>query len=103
MWVMLNDSFLSIVENMNNPEELLVRARIKGDIEKIFPKAKVFEDNNADYKYRTFLLKNEVANEIIKNISEINYDNFKNSISKTDSERYLAYTKVWGELRKLQK
>ena len=103
MWIQFNNSFLSIVENRDNKKELLVRARIKGDIEKIFPKAKVFEDNNADYKYRTFLLKNEVANEIIKNINEINYDNFKNSISKTDSERYFAYTKVWGELRKLQR
>ena len=41
---MLNDSFLSIVENMNNPEELLVRARVKGDIERVFHDAAVFED-----------------------------------------------------------
>ncbi len=36
MWVFLNNSFLSIVENRNNKEELLVRSRIKGDIEKVY-------------------------------------------------------------------
>ena len=54
MWVVLNNAFFSIVQNENNEEELLVRARVKGDIEKIFPKANVFEDNYADYKYRAF-------------------------------------------------
>ena len=33
MWVFLNNSFLSIVENRNNKDELLVRSRIKGDVE----------------------------------------------------------------------
>ena len=39
MWIQFNNAFLSIVENRDNKLELLVRARIKGDIEKIFPDA----------------------------------------------------------------
>ena len=54
MWVFLNNS-LSIVENRNNKEELLVRSRIKGDIEKVFPDSDVFEMENSDYKYRSFI------------------------------------------------
>ena len=46
MWIQFNNAFLSIVENRDNKLELLVRARIKGDIEKIFPEADVFEDNS---------------------------------------------------------
>ena len=42
MWIQFNNAFLSIVENRDNKLELLVRARIKGDIEKIFPEADVF-------------------------------------------------------------
>ena len=42
MWIFLNNSFLSMVENRNNKEELLVRSRIKGDIEKVFPDSDVF-------------------------------------------------------------
>ena len=55
MWIVLNNSFLSIVKNRNNENELLVRSRLKGDIEKVFSNAETFEDINADYKYRSYI------------------------------------------------
>ena len=57
MWIQFNNAFLSIVENRDNKLELLVRARIKGDIEKIFPEVEVFENDSADYKYRALISK----------------------------------------------
>ncbi len=103
MWIFLNNSFLSIVENRNNKNELLVRSRVKGDIENVFPNSEVFELENSDYKYRSYIKKNDVSN-ILKNLVEnINYDNFKNSISSDQSERHNSYLNVWAELRKLQK
>ena len=101
MWIQFNNAFLSIVENRNNKLELLVRARIKGDIEKIFPEADVFEDDGADYKYRAFISKAKVAARMMLKMTEINYDNFKNSVKEI--ERKNAYSNVWVELRKLQK
>ena len=41
MWIMHSDCFLSIVSKDCGPTELLVRARRNGDIEKVFPSAKV--------------------------------------------------------------
>ena len=101
MWIQFNNSFLSIVENRNNKLELLVRARIKGDIVKIFPEADVFEDDSADYKYRALIPKAKVAVRMMLKMTEINYDNFKNSVK--DIERKSAYSNVWAELKKLQK
>jgi hypothetical protein len=37
----MNKSFLSIVADLDNPDNLLVRARIRGDIERLFPEADV--------------------------------------------------------------
>ena len=68
MWIVLNKSFLSIVKNKNNDSELLVRARVKGDIEKVFDDADVFEDENADYKYRSYISR-EVVSRVIYNDS----------------------------------
>ena len=102
MWVLLNNAFFSIVKNRNKKNELLVRARIKGDIEKVFPEANTFEDKNADYRYRTFIETSIVADKISNEIFKINYDNFKNSISKDDFNRTIAYGNVWKELYKLQ-
>ena len=102
MWVLLNNAFFSIVKNRNKKNEILVRARIKGDIEKVFPEANTFEDKNADYRYRALIETSIVADKISNEIFKINYDNFKNSISKDDLNRTIAYGNVWKELYKLQ-
>ena len=102
MWVFLNNSFLSIVENRNNKEELLVRSRVREDIDKIFPDSNIFEMENSDYKYRSYIKKIEVSEKIKDIVTNINYDNFKNSISKSEDQRHSSYLNVWNEMRKLQ-
>ena len=102
MWVFLNNSFLSIVENRNNKEELLVRSRVRGDIDKIFPDSNIFEMEKSDYKYRSYIKKIEVSEKIREIVTNINYDNFKNSISKSEDQRHSSYLNVWNEMRKLQ-
>ena len=102
MWVMLNNSFLSIVENRNNKNELLVRARIKGDIENIFNDVKTFEDEKADYKYRAYIQRDLVEKVIASQVVSINYANFKGSISPDDEIRHSAYMRVWSEMYKVQ-
>ena len=102
MWVMLNNSFLSVVENRNNKNELLVRARIKGDIENIFNDVKTFEDEKADYKYRAFIPRDLVEKVIASQVASINYANFKGSISLDDEMRHRAYMRVWSEMYKVQ-
>ena len=52
MWVCLKNSFLSIVSKDCRPDELMVRARRPGDIEKVFPDAKVTRNTGSDYLYR---------------------------------------------------
>ena len=102
MWIVLNNSFLSIVKNRNDENELLVRARVSGDIEKVFNDADVFEDANADYKYRSYLNRKVVANAISEELMNIDYDNFKSSVSKDDNMRNTAYMNVWSALNKMQ-
>ena len=103
MWIVLNKSFLSIVKNRNNNSELLVRARVKGDIEKVFEDADIFEDENADYKYRSYISRENVANVISNELLKIDYDNFKSSVAKDDIDRSHAYMNVWSALNKLQR
>ena len=55
MWIMTNNSYLSIVSKDCGPAELLVRARRAGDIEKVFPNAKVTRQTGSDYLYRAVL------------------------------------------------
>ena len=103
MWIFTNNSYLSVVENRDDKSTLLVRARIKGDIENVFPNAKVFSKKGADYKYRTIVSKEDVAIAVAKQIMEIDYDNFKNSIDHDDHDRHDVYLEIWSVMLDWQK
>ena len=102
MWIIMNDAFLSVVQNIYDEDELLVRARVEGDIERVFQDAEVFADEGSDYKYRSYLNKREVAKVIEWNVLDIDYGNFKHSVPKSDKKRRSAYDRVWSDLLRLQ-
>ena len=97
MWVFMNDAFLSVVKNRNDDSGVVVRARVKGDLENVFGQEhEVIESDNSDYRFRMFLDQKYVSDVIAKRVDEIEYNNFKNSISKNDYERKSYYTRVWS-------
>jgi len=100
MWIFLNDSFLSCVENRNDKTTLCVRARFKGDIEAAFPTAKVVSTPMADYAYRAVISKKEAAVAIANRVLGIDYDNFKNSVM--DNQRHDEYFRVWNVMAMAQ-
>ena len=101
MWICLNDSFLSIVTDNHHPDRLLVRARRKGDIQSIFPDAKVQINRGTDYKYRARIQRIVVSSVIADRILNIDYDNFKDSVD--DQELHDGYFRVWSTMYKIQK
>jgi hypothetical protein len=66
---------------------------VAGDIEAIFPDAKILETPSRDYRFRTFLPRDTVAKAISAQVLGIDYKNFKGSVMDTD--RHNAYMKVW--------
>ena len=102
MWIILNKTFMSIVENRHNKNELLVRSRVKGDIEEVFPDADVLENIGTDYLFRAFIPRSTVSEAIKKEVDMIDYGNFKDSVPKSDIKRLNSYMNVWSNLRHLQ-
>jgi hypothetical protein len=100
MWLCLNSAFLSVVADRNNKDRLLVRARMAGHIEAVFPEAEVFTDAGADYFYRAFIEREVVAQQFSKEVRGIDYDNFKSSV--TDQALHDSYIGVWRIMHKLQ-
>jgi len=90
MWIFPNDAALSIVKDRSDPARLMVRARVVGDIERIFPSA--HETEEADYRYRASILRSDVSATLAQRAESIDYDNFKNSC---DTPRHDAYLNVW--------
>lgn len=100
MWIVTSDSFLSVVHKDCQPDELLVRARREGDIEAVFPKAKVKKTVGSDYLFRACIKRTEVAAVLSKRLQELQYDNFKNSIR--DDQLHSACNKVWHTMAAMQ-
>lgn len=101
MWIFTSNSFLSVVEHDLDSGLLHVRARFAGDIEEVFPGADVIETPSADYRYRTSLPREKVADAMARLTREIDYDNFKNSVS--DPARRDDYIKVWEVMWRAQR
>lgn len=99
MWLFAPNGFVSIVEDKENPENLLVRGRVKGDIEALFPSAVVVVTLKRDYRFRASLPRALVANVVAAHIESIDYDNFKNS---TAPDRHNPYLEIWGTMYRLQ-
>ena len=100
MWIMHSDCFLSIVSKDCGPAELLVRARRNGDIEKVFPSAKVIKDAGTDYLYRAVIPRDAVKQAVAAMIDDIDYPNFKDSVE--DKSLHAAYVGVWCAMAGLQ-
>jgi hypothetical protein len=100
MWVMLNDCFFSIVAKDCSRDELMVRARRPGDIEKLFPEARVTEFTASDYHYRAAIKKAAIKVALVGEIDRIVYSNFKDSVA--DRPLHDAYLKVWNAMSYLQ-
>jgi hypothetical protein len=96
MWIVTNKSYLSVVESSKDNTKFIVRARVKGDIESFFSdlEVDVIETENTDYRFRTFVDKEVFKSQILKEINNIDYSNFKDSVK--DYERKTWYTKIWS-------
>ena len=111
MWIFTNKGFVSIVEDRNDPDYLLIRARIKGDLERLFEdvvnscSAEISETPDADYRFRVRLPRELVTRAIQKEVQSVDYDNFKNSYRDNESvpaaHRSLCHSHmqdVWGAM-----
>lgn len=100
MWICTTKAFLSIVEDWNEPNLLIVRARAAGHIEEVFPAAAVEYTPSADYAFRTRVSRKQLVLSITGEIYGIDYPNFKNSVA--DQELHDAYAEFWKIMRRLQ-
>lgn len=100
MWLFFSDSMLSIVQKPDDEDTLTVRARIKGDIEAVFPDAEVIEGAGTDYRFRAKVPREVVAKAMFDRVMSLNASNFKASVK--NRKRYDVYMEVWDAMFRYQ-
>ncbi|MFL9996125.1 hypothetical protein PQR34_30010 [Paraburkholderia sediminicola] len=103
MWLLMNDSMLSVIASDKDENLLVVRARRPGDIHRVFG-ADVEEIHipGRDYQVRSFLPRQRVADAIANRLLNTQYLNFKNSVGPNDNDLHDAYASVWHTLASIQ-
>ena len=96
MWIFLSNSFISVVQKPGDSNLLTVRARIEGDIERVFPDAQVQANKGTDYKYRAKVPREAVAKVLHDQAMSVSYPNFKSTVK--DRKRHDAYMGVWSAM-----
>lgn len=98
MWVVLNNSFVSIVEHRTLPNVLVVRGRFRGDVARFLdlPIAVEQETPDADYRFRIQATREDVALRLVEAVGGVRYPNFKDSIR--EKWRKSVASSIWGVL-----
>lgn len=100
MWICSNKAFLSVVDKANDPDCLVVRARVRGHIEALFPGASVKRTPGNDYLFRAEIPRETVAEALFAEVMSITYPNFKGSTA--NKRLHDAYMRVWHAMAALQ-
>jgi hypothetical protein len=107
MWVFTQYGFFSIVHKDSDEHHLLVRARFRGDLERLRKKeprlGRTIETEDADYRFRAFIPREAAAELFAGLMRELMYGNFKEHAAEFLGNAHLAvYHDVWEVTRKAQ-
>lgn len=95
MWICLNDSFVSIVEDYFDNTHVHVRGRRESDVVNFLRnvKSEITKTDERDYRFRAYISKTVLAKILADSVDKINYTNFKDSV--VDENMSKMYTEFW--------
>lgn len=108
MWIFTRDGFYSAVhDDYCAPGELMIRARVKEDLERFIGKtgvpASIITLPQADYRYRVKIKKEVWVKYCTQEADNIDYSNVKGTIAPhSDQDRANAYYGCWNHLYTFQ-
>jgi hypothetical protein len=106
MWLITTIGFFSVVQKPGETD-LTVRARVAADLDRLRERympalSPTTESSWSDYRFRARISHADYAAGLAKLGADIDYDNFKNAVARTDKHRAKVYGKVWTVLYDLQ-
>lgn len=113
MWIFTVDGYYSAVKNKDNPDQIMVRSRVKKDLEALVEKLvtwrfvaerpEILEWTGTDYAYRIFIPRDAWRAYLSQAADDLTYTNFKAAaIAFGDSRRSSAYHNIWQILKDWQ-
>ena len=101
MWLFGQRGMFSIVQHRDDKDILIVKARVKGDIEQYWPYAEIERNEEFDYLYRANLPRGDVAVAVAQMVHDMDYSSFKGEMHDR-ARRYPFYLRIWECLIDMQ-
>jgi len=102
MWLFTTDGFYSVVHDKYcKPDELMVRARKREDLENLFAHkitGEILEIGHADYRFRMAVKRKIWSKYLAGYANKMAYSNFKGTLPLNDHARHDAYFKCWSAM-----
>ena len=106
MWLFTPLGFYSVVQHRDDPDTMLVRARVREDLERLrddhLPGAEVIEGAGTDYRFRVLVPRAAWEQAAAALARDVDYPNFKSEVARTDGGRARVYGRVWEIMWDLQ-
>jgi hypothetical protein len=108
MWIVTDKGFFSFVVDRKDPTMLWLRARVREDLVRNFPDAKVIEKPGSDYVFRAKVSKADVAARMAEMIMNSDITGHFKDVAKSRSakpeygDRGRAYYAFWNAMAELQ-
>lgn len=92
MWLFTETGFISAVRHRDLPDMVMIRARDELSLEPIaeMGSVRIEYTPNADYAYRVTVHNDVLGAFMDIMIQEMDYDNFKNRVTKTRGQKFVA-------------
>jgi hypothetical protein len=107
VWIVTTRGFFSVVSHREDPRMVLVRARLREDLESLTELTgpiEILATPDHDYPFRAVVSRERWSAALVLLASEIDYDNFKNAVAaRQGHERADVYRWVWFDLATLQR
>jgi hypothetical protein len=105
MWLFCVQGFYSVVENQDDPGFLIVRTRVRRDLEALseqIPDLVPFRIYDADYPWRAVVSRTQWQRALIQIAAEIDYERFQTAVAAREpGQRAEVYARVFDEIHAL--
>lgn len=110
MWVVSTRGFYSVVQHLDHPDTVLIRARSRADLDRLValadamvqPIGEIEATPHADYPYRLTAYRHVWQVLLVALADEIDYPNFKTAVAVVNRDRADTYHGVWQVLHDIE-
>lgn len=101
MWIFTKNGFVSCVQHRDKPDTIIVRSRSFEHLAAFVGEGlatDIFTLENSDYQFRIALTRSTLQKLVAAQVEQLNYPNFKDSISYSDHRYIRACSSTWEVL-----